>query len=252
MDYPIKKIELANPLSPEERAALIAACGPPIDVAPRADIVLEGERTEHSTVLLDGLIYRYKVLPNGDRQILAVHTPGDWPDLHSYLLKTMDHSMGALTRCTIAHLPHSAIRQLIDTHPRLGELLWRETMLDSAILREWVVNLGVRDAYARTAHLVCEIQAKLAAVGIADVAYFELPMTQVDLGDAIGVSTVHMNRTVQRMKGEGLIACLNRSITILDLPRLQHAGGFDYAYLHLPPRARPATFLEPLLLRETG
>lgn len=233
MEFPLRKIEQANPLTAEERAALLAVCQPERVIEAGTDLVKEGDKPGHSTVLLSGLLSRYRILPEGNRQILAYHTAGDWPDLHSFFLTVMDHSLRAMTRCRVAHIPHPVLQELVETHPRLALLLWRETMLDSAIFREWVVNLGARDALKRTAHLFCELQAKLAAVGLGDDSGFELPLTQSDLADSIGVSPVHMNRVLQQMKREELITYGRGFVAIHDCDRLRQVGGFDPAYLHI-------------------
>ncbi len=233
MDYPLRKIELASRLSVAERAALNAACGPEIVFAAHVDIIREGDKPTHSTVLLEGLVCRYRTLDDGARQIMAFHTAGDWPDLHSYFLSVMDHSLEAMSPCRVAQISHPVLRDLIETHPRLAQLLWRETMTDSAIFREWVVNLGARDAHRRTAHLFCELQTKLRVIGLADEEGFELPLTQGDLADAIGVSTVHINRVLQQLKREGLVTYGRGYIAIHDWEQLQAVAGFDPAYLHI-------------------
>jgi CRP-like cAMP-binding protein len=246
VEYPLRKIELANRLTVAERDALVAACGPVVGFQAHADLVCEGDKPGHSTVLLDGLLCRYKTLPDGQRQILAFHTAGDWPDLHSYFLNQMDHSLAAMSPCHVRQIPHPVLRELIETHPRLGQLLWRETMIDSAIFREWVVNLGARDAHRRTAHLFCELQTKLLALGLADEEGFELPFTQADLADAVGVSTVHVNRVLQQLKREGLVTYGRGYIAIHDWDELQAVAGFDPSYLHMyqplpleEPQVRP-------------
>jgi CRP-like cAMP-binding protein len=233
LDYPLRKIEQSNPLSAVEREALIAACGTVVSFPAHTDIISEGDKPGFSTVLLEGLICRYKTLADGERQILAFHTAGDWPDLHSYFLNHMDHALATMSPCRVAQIPHPVLRTLIQTHPRLAELLWRETMLDSAIFREWVVNLGARDAHRRTAHLFCELQTKLLALDLADEEGFELPLTQADLADAVGVSAVHINRVLQQLKRDGLVTYGRGIIAIHDWEKLQAIAGFDPGYLHM-------------------
>ena len=145
----------------------------------------------------------------------------------------MDHSVTAMSRCRIVQIPHRKVRQLIEGYPRLGAYLWRETMIDSAIFREWLVNLGARDAHSRMAHLLCELHTRLDAVGLAADKAVELPITQTDFADAMGVSTVHVNRVLQQLKQEGLVSYSRGSIAIHDLDALKAVAGFDPAYLHL-------------------
>ena len=245
--HPLTKIELANPLSDAERAALVAAMRTEVRFPAHADIVREGERPTYSTVLLEGLIARYKTLDDGTRQIMAFHTPGDWPDLHSYFVSRMDHSLAAMSACRVAQIPHPVLRELIETHPRLAQLLWRETVTDASIFREWVVNLGARDAHRRMAHLFCELQTKLRSLGLADEEGFELPLTQGDLADAIGVSAVHVNRVLQQLKREGLITTGRGYVAIHKWDELQEVAGFDPGYLHLHDSlSMPAVHAAPL------
>lgn len=233
MEIPIRKIELANPLTEGERGALRTVGGHEVRLSARTDIVKEGDAPGFTTVLLEGLVFRHKTPADGHRQIMAFHVPGDWPDLHSYFLPRMDHSLTAMTDCRVAQIPHPRLRQLIEEHPRLGQLLWRETMVDSTIFREWVVNLGSRDAFKRTAHLFCELREKMVAVGVSDGSSLELPMTQADLADTVGVSVVHMNRTLQSLRAEGAISLSRGRLQIPDWERLKQMGGFDPAYLHI-------------------
>ncbi len=243
-NLPLRKIVLAADLTDDERAALERLLTKTVEFAPGQDIASEGERPSFSTVLLDGLACRYRTLSNGARQIMAFQIPGDWVDLHSYFIRTMDHSVGAITRCRVGQIPHPLIRETIETFPRLGQAMWRDTMVDSAVFREWVVNIGRRDAYERVAHLLCELHARLEAVGLTDGYSYELPLTQSDLADSVGVSTVHVNRVLQKLRGEGLISFGGKSVSIHDWDRLVEVAGFNPAYLHLregPPTEGPSS-----------
>ena len=240
----MRKIELAADLTDEERAALRELLTKSLEFPAGQDLVAEGSRPGFSTVLLEGLACRYRTLPNGSRQIMAFQIPGDWVDLHSYFLRTMDHAVGAITRCRVAQIPHPQIRETLDSHPRLGQAMWRDTMVDSAVFREWVVNLGRRDAYERVAHLLCELHTRLEAVGLTNGYSYGLPLTQTDLADSVGISTVHVNRVLQKLRGEGLITFGGKSVTIHDWDRLVEVGGFDAGYLHLdegPPTDGPSS-----------
>ena len=136
---------------------------------------------------------------------MSFHIPGDIPDLQSLHLEIMDHSLATVVPTKVAFIPHEAVRTFLRAHPRIADVFWRETLIDAAVFREWVVNVGRRDAYARIAHVLCEIYVRLRAVGLVDGQAYQLPITQAELGDATGLSTVHVNRTLQELRGNGLI-----------------------------------------------
>ncbi|KAA2234411.1 Crp/Fnr family transcriptional regulator [Salinarimonas soli] len=200
------------------------------------DIVREGDHPTRCCVLLEGLACVYKLTAEGRRQIMAVQVPGDIPDLQSLHLNTLDNSVGTLTPCRLGFISHDAIRELCRAHPRIGGILWRETLVDAAIFREWMLNLGRREAYGRLAHLLCELVARLRAVGLVQDDTCDLPLTQAELGDILGLSTVHVNRTLQELRAAGLITLRGGSLTVDDWAGLAAAGEFDPAYLHLQPR----------------
>jgi CRP-like cAMP-binding protein len=231
--FPLIKLEQSARLTAAETQAVVNACRDEVLVAAGSNLVTEGDTPHHSTVILEGWACRYKVLDGGKRQIMSFHLPGDWADLHSYFIRTMDHSVGAITDCRVAQIPHPTVGKLIEDYPRLGQLLWRDTMIDSAIFREWVVNIGARDAYQRLSHLLCELRTRLNSLGLIDGEDAELPLTQTDLADAIGVSTVHLNRVLQQLKQDGLVRSGRGSVTITNWLGLLKAGGFNPTYLHL-------------------
>jgi CRP-like cAMP-binding protein len=198
-----------------------------------ADIVREHDRPSQCCLVLSGWLCRYKLLPGGKRQILSVHIPGDIPDLHSLHLTVMDHNLGTLTAGTVGFLPHNPLRELCRANPRLAALLWRETLIDSSVFREWMVGLGRRTAYARIAHLMCEFYLRLQSVGLAEDWAFELPLTQVQLADALGLSAVHVNRSLKELRADGLIVQRGNLVTIPDWGALNEAAEFDPTYLHL-------------------
>ncbi len=238
-NFPIMKLEQIAPLTQGERQAVLAACKTEARIPAGLNLTTEGDHPRCSTVILEGWACRYKIV--GDkRQIMSFHIPGDWADLHSYFIRTMDHSVGAITDCRVAQIPHATVHRLLEEHPRLAQLLWRETMVDSAVFREWVVNIGARDALQRLAHLLCEVRTRLNAVGLTNGERLELPLTQVDLADSIGVSTVHANRVIQELKRRGLLDPHRGSVTITDWFGLLKLADFDPTYLHLqegPPVA---------------
>jgi CRP-like cAMP-binding protein len=197
------------------------------------DIVREGDRPSACCLVVEGFTCRYKLTEEGKRQIFSFHTPGDIPDLQSLHLKVMDHSLKTLTPCKVSFIPHDSIAELTRRCPGVGDLLWRDTLIDAAVFREWMIGIGRRSAYTRIAHMLCEIFLRLKAVGLADGNECEFPITQAEIGDALGLSTVHVNRSLQELRGDGLIELRRGSLIILDWPGFQKAGEFDPAYLHL-------------------
>lgn len=229
----IHKLEQRDTLSDEERQALQGAVARFKEVRADEDIVREGDRPSESTLLLEGFTARYKLLSNGKRQITALHVPGDFVDLHSFLLKKMDHGVVALTPCRVGLFPHANLREITEKHPHLGRLLWLSTLIDGAIHREWLVAMGRRPALNQMAHILCELFVRLQAVGLTQDKSFTLPLTQAELGDALGLSTVHVNRVVQELRGAGLITWRGETLTIEDWPRLEEVAEFDPTFLHL-------------------
>lgn len=197
------------------------------------DIVREGDRPTQCCVVIEGLVHRYKLLSNGKRQIVSFHIPGDMPDLQSLHLGTMDHSLGAIAPSEVALVPHTEIHALLRDNPAVSGALWRDSLIDASISREWIANIGARPASRRIAHLFCELYVRLRAVGLTESNSFMFPMTQSDIGDAMGLSTVHVNRSIQYLRALQLIALRDRRLHVLEWRGLQQEAMFDPAYLHL-------------------
>jgi CRP-like cAMP-binding protein len=178
--------------------------------------------------------------PDGKRQIISFHVPGDIPDLQSLHIDVMDHNLATIVASKVALIPHEAVRKLTHGQPRIADAFWRDTLIDASTFREWIVTVGSREAYTRIAHLLCEIFMKLRAVGIVSGNSFTLLLTQAEIGDATGLSTVHVNRSLMQLRGDGLITLQRNLCTIPDLGRLQEAAMFDPTYLHL--RQSPGEF----------
>ncbi|HEV2557231.1 MAG TPA: Crp/Fnr family transcriptional regulator [Microvirga sp.] len=228
----VRKLETVFSLDEDERAALHNL---PMQVqAIRADqdLVREGDRPSRSCVVLSGFTATYKTTGDGKRQIHAWHIPGDIPDLQSLHLRVIDNSIATLTSCRIGFIHHEPLRDLCRQHPRIMEAFWRQTLVDGAIFREWMTNIGRREAYNRMAHVLSEWLLRLRAVGLADGDACELPMTQAELADAMGISTVHVNRVLQVLRGNGLISLKGSRLEVLDWGQLQQVGDFDPTYLH--------------------
>jgi CRP-like cAMP-binding protein len=202
------------------------------DFPAHAAIVHEGEVPTQCCLIVEGYACRSKTTDSGKRQILSIHIAGEIPDLQSLHLHVMDHDLTTLSRCTLGFIAHDAIRALTRERPLLGDALWRESLVDAAVFREWIVNVGRRSAASRMAHFLAEIGQKLEAIGLADGGRFELPMTQLDLADALGLSAVHVNRVIQELRRDGLLDIRKQSVTLLDLPRITKLADFDPLYLH--------------------
>jgi CRP-like cAMP-binding protein len=234
----IRKLERRDTLSDEEKQVLEGAVAWVKEARLDEDLVREGERPSESSLLLEGFAARYKLLRNGKRQITALHIPGDFVDLHSFLLKKMDHGVVALTRCRVGLVPHTTLREITETHLHLGRLLWLSTLIDAAIHREWLVAMGRRPALHQIAHLVCELFLRLQSVELTQHMSFELPLTQAELGDVLGLSTVHVNRVIQQLRTDGLVTWSEQRIVIEDWARLQQVAEFDPTFLNLEDEPR--------------
>ena len=229
----VEKLSLRDRISREEIEALQKALEPPKTVAAGSDIVREHSRPLHSTLLISGFSARYSTLEDGARQITEINVSGDFIDLHSLLMKQMDHGVVALTECVIAEAPHSGLIDITERHPHLTRLLWLDTIIDAAVHRQWLVAMGRRSGLGHLAHLVCELYLRLQAVGQTGDLTFDLPLTQAVLGDALGLSTVHVSRLISELRGEGVINWSNGQIDILDWRRLAEIAEFDPTYLRL-------------------
>jgi CRP-like cAMP-binding protein len=229
----IAQFESIAVLNAEEKAALASLPLRVRAIGENRDIVRQGDRPTECCLILEGLVCRYKMVNGGRRQILSLHFPGDLPDLQSLHLTTMDHSLGALTPTRVAFIPHEALRAIARATPSLGELFARCALIDASIFREWIANVGRRTAYERIAHLSCEIYVRMRALGLLAETSFELSMTQTEWGDATGLSTVHVNRTLRDLRRHGLIETHGKVLSIVSWERLKQAADFDPAYLHL-------------------
>jgi CRP-like cAMP-binding protein len=220
-------------LSQIERQAIIDLPMQIMTLRADQDIVRVGDRPTRSCALLGGFACTFKITPEGKRQITAFHIPGDIPDLQSLHLEVLDSSVGTLTPCTVGFMQHESLHQLCDQHPRITRALWRETLIDASIFREWTVNLGRREAYARIAHILCELMVRLKAVGLVKDHTCEIPITQIEFADAAGLSNVHINRVLQELRRDGLIVFKGNTLSVPDWDKLSQAGEFDPTYLHL-------------------
>lgn len=227
----IGKLEALHPLPEEDKRLLHAVVGSGYVLKAGDDIVSEGDRTTVVHVVLEGHGYRYKTLTDGKRQIIGYLVPGDFCDLYGFLLDKMDHGMAARTACRVVDLTEEHILMLT-ARPALARALWWSELVNAAILREWLVNMGRRTPSARLAHILCELLVRLQVVGEAREDGFRLELSQAELGDTVGLTTVSVNRALQRLRGAGLIRQTSRDIEIPDVAALRAFADFDPAYLH--------------------
>lgn len=228
----IRKLERLGTLSDKDRWMLEALPLTVRQIEADRDLVHDGACISQCTLLIEGFACRYKSLQDGRRQIVAFHIPGDVVDLPGLLLGEMDYGIGTLTPAKVALIPHATVSGWTRTHPGLMRLLWRDTLIEAAMFREWMVNVGRRTARERTAHLLCELVMRLRAAGFARGYACDLPITQVELADALGLSNVHVNRTLQELRGDGLIDLGGGILVVRDWDRLEAAAEFDPRYLH--------------------
>ncbi len=197
-------------------------------------IVREGEVPTRCFVLLEGIGYRHKIVINGARQIVGLHLPGDLLNLQNSMLQIADENVQALTSGKAAAIPMEAIVELIESRPAIARAVFSETLVDASIFREWIANVGRRDAQARMAHFLCELFVRQREIGLTRDDRFALPMTQEQLADVLGLTSVHVNRTLKALEAAGLIEREKREVTFADWAALVSAGDFNPAYLHLP------------------
>jgi len=196
-------------------------------------IASQGDQPDSCAILIEGLICRCHYLNDGSRQILSFHIPGDTPDVQSLYLRTMDHAIESLDRVTVLHVDHRTMFKLLEHTPSLSPLFWRQTLIDASIFRMWITNVGHRQAASRIAHLLCETMSRLQAVGLSDGKTCKLSLTQADIGDASGITAVHVNRCLQQLRADRLIELRAGSLTVLDWDGLIQVADFDPAYLHM-------------------
>lgn len=232
------KLRARDVVTAEEEEVLRASVAELQDFPAGRTIVRSGTTLSASTLLVEGIIGRYKVLADGQRQIMELHIAGDFVDLHGFLLKRLDHNVGAMTAVRVAMVPHDALRGITETHPHLGRMLWFSTLLDAAFHREKILSIGRRTALARIAHIFCELLVRLRIVGLANEAGYDLPLTQADLADTTGLTSVHVNRMLKKLRDENLLTFRGGHVTIGDWERLQRVAEFDPTYLHLERRPR--------------
>lgn len=219
-------------LTTQELAALDAAVSGERTLSAGDDIVRRGERVDTSTYLIDGFVIRSAVDSDGGRQILGLHVPGDFLDLHAFPLKRLDHDVTAVGEVRIAQVPHHALRAILEQQPHLTRILWYSTLLDAAMHREWIFRLGRLDALGRVCHFLCETEMRLRFVGRSDGVRFAMPLSQREIADVCGITTVHMSRTMTTLRQLDLVRFDGGQAILVDHARLAEIAEFDGDYLY--------------------
>lgn len=220
-------------MSPEELAVLEGAVAEVKTIPARQIIIRRGEPMLSSTLLLSGSMCRYMDARDGYRQLVAYQVPGDFVDLHGYPLKRLDHDVATLSESRVALVPHDRLDEIVRDYPNLARLLWFSTLLDAALHREWIFRLGRLDAVGRIAHFLCETHDRMAATGRAQGGVYALPLTQQDIGEACGLTSVHVNRTLRKLREDGLADVTRGKVRIIDAAKLIRVGEFEPDYLYL-------------------
>ncbi|CAN5206548.1 Crp/Fnr family transcriptional regulator [soil metagenome] len=233
LDIVVRKLEKHMLLTAGEKKALREAFETTTDFAEGDDLGSIGESVSFVGALLVGHLCRQLTLNNGSRQLLSLPMAGDTVQMQSGLLNTMDHSVTALTPCTLAIASKAAIEAMSEEFPRLADILCRNVAIEASVTRQWVLSMGRRDAYGRLSHLFCEMFSRMSDAGLTTGASYAMPLTQAELSDATGMSVVHVNRTLMQLRDRGLIRLGRGRLTVCDWDGLVSAGAFDPAYLHL-------------------
>src|SRR3954453_3108677 len=227
----LSRLERFGPLLPDDTQRIISLPLKLVNVPADFEIVSCGQVTSRCSLLLDGFLYSHKIVTGSRRQITSFYIPGDVADLTTLYLPKAEHSLSTLGPAVLAFVPHVALREALDQSSSLAQVLWRETLIQAGIFQEWLVNLGSRDASGRLAHILCELTARLQAVGLARDFSFSMPWTQTDVADACGISSVHANRVIQDFRRLGLVEWDSRRVTIRDWNTLVRLGDFNDDYL---------------------
>ncbi|HXH14834.1 MAG TPA: Crp/Fnr family transcriptional regulator [Sphingomonas sp.] len=229
----IRKFESRMDLRADDRAQIAALPFKVRTIDASTYMLREGQRPTRCAFIVEGLAYRQKLTPNGEREIVSILMPGEFVDLQNLFLDESDHDIQALTRLTLAEVPIPALRLFVEACPAAAQALWVDALVEASIHREWLLNIGRRNARTRLAHLLCEFSVRFKTSTLGNEMAYELPMTQEQLGDALGLTPVHVNRVLKSLELDGLIARKKRKVSVTDWPRLRDAAEFNERYLHL-------------------
>jgi CRP-like cAMP-binding protein len=229
----VRKLNLWQPLNQSDREAVLRLPFTRRRLSAGQYIVWEGDRPQNSCLLVSGFAYRHKLSGSGRRQIMSIHMKGDIVDLQNSLLGVADHNVQMLSAGDVALIPVDAMREIAFNRPAVGMAMWYETLVEGSIFREWILNIGRRDALTRIAHLLCEFALRLEIADLGKQSEYELPITQEQLSDAVALTSVHVNRMLMKLEAEGLIKRTKRVVTINDWQELAKVGDFEPRYLHV-------------------
>jgi CRP-like cAMP-binding protein len=229
----VERLKLRSTLAPAEVEAIVGLPGKVMIYGAHHDIVRMGDRTNAAYLVIDGLAARFDMDKRSERQITALHIPGDMCDLHSILLPVANSGIEALTKTAIMKVPHAALRAIAVQNPAIATAFWRDSMVDAGVLAKWVANLGRKDSRARFAHLLCEIAFRMEYAGLGSRASFPFKMTQQNIADALGLTLVHVNRKIQELRSDGLIQTSKGTVNILDWTGLAEIADFRSSYLQV-------------------
>lgn len=238
IEHHLQKLRARDEISAAEEEAIRSSISEFRDYPADKTVIRAGEVLSFSTLLLDGFMCRYKDLRDGQRQITELHVAGDFVDLHSFTLKRLDHSIMTLTPCRVAIVPHENLKTITQRYPHLTRVYWFSTNLDAAINREWELSLGRRTAVSTIAAIFCELLVRLGIVGLTEGTSYEFPLTQADLAECAGLTSVHVNRVLKELREQGLVEFRRGRVHIQDLQALQRIAEFDPNYLYLERRSR--------------
>jgi len=235
LDSLIRRLRTTSAIDDEDVEVIGAL---PMDLrslGPNQHVVRDGEKSTACCLLAEGFCVRSKSTWEGRRQILSIHIPGEIPDLQSLYLHVMDHDLVTLTESRVGYIPHTALQDIVRQRPNVAAVLWRDTLIDAAMFREWIVNVGQRPATSRLAHIVVELRARLKVIGRGDGSRIEMPLTQEQIGEAMGITQIHANQISKQLREEGVLEFHRGHVTVLDEGKLEELAHFDDRYLHLKP-----------------
>jgi CRP-like cAMP-binding protein len=231
----IKRLRKSDDISEDDIQEIHALPITVKEYAAERAVVSDGDRATECCLIVEGFCVRSKTIPDGKRQILSIHIAGEIPDLMSLFLHVMDHDLSTVAPSTLGFINHEALRKLHRRRPNVAEIFWRDTLIDAAMFREWIVNVGQRPAPARLAHVIAELRERLKVIGLVAGSDFEMPLTQEQIGEALGITSVHANRVIKQLRQEEIVDVQRGRVTILNEARFQQLADFDSRYLHQSP-----------------
>lgn len=227
----VDRLLLHSALSEEERQAILALEGQFVRAAAKRDLVIPGETVGHAILVVSGILGRFDLMRSGARQITALHIAGDMCDLHSVVAPTTGWGITALSTATILTIAHGELKRLAEAHPNVAITFWRDSVVDASVLAKWIGNMGRKNALSRVAHLLCEMGVRMERIGLGDRQSYALDLTQEQIGDVVGLTPVHVNRTVRTLRDEGLASVRSGQVDVMNWDRLTAVAEFMPTFL---------------------